>query len=347
MDSMDSSSRQFRSSRVAAFSLIELLVVLAIIALLVAILGPSVTGILDRAKGVTCENNLHELAKMMRQDTASSVPGDLPRPKQWTDVMVARGGDDILLCPEDNGQDSRDGGNEADLSDIWLVQGQGSSTMFSNLQMILDTGHSAEDRQISKVSAAHGYSAKPGQALIKIGSECALARVTFRGEVKLESLIINQTHNGHRSTHWFCLDDGLPNWRQRVTQSFYQGGSDPNVFVMRLQGQGHSKKWPDFELGYEHASYAMNNAIDVRSPRLGQLMLVEYKKPVAYVRKEGYAVDDLGDDNYDERGCLRTRHLGKANVAMTDGSVKGFTREELQAQHDMYTVADPRGLWAP
>jgi len=340
---MDLPKRQFKSSRPAGFSIIELMVVVAIIALLVAILGPSLNGIVDRAKGAICRNNLHELAKMMRMDTTTGVQHDLPRPGEWTEFITDRGGNEILDCPED---DPEEVVNEVDLSDIYLIQRQGGATMFSNLQAILDTGSSTEDRQVTRVTSAHGYSTGPGQALIKIGSNCALSRVTYRGELRIESLLVTQTHTCG-STHWYCLDDHLPNWRSRVVETFNRGATDPDIFIMRLEGVGYNQKWPDFVLGYQQASYAMSNAVNIRTPRLGQLMLVEYKKPVANVRRQGFLIDELGDDNSDKRGCLRTRHLGKANAAMTDGSVNGFTREELQAEYDLYNVADPQGLWAP
>ena len=340
---MDTSKQQFRPSLPKAFIIIELMVVVAIMALLVAILGPSVSGALDHAKGAICGNNLHEMAKMLLVDGSTGGQHDLPRPSEWTEFINERGGEDLLSCPEDSGEKIVD---EVDLSDIWLVQQQGGSIMFSNLQTIMDTGQSPEDRQVTRVTSSHGHSAESGQALIRIGSECALSRITFRGDVRIESLIVSQTHSCG-STHWYCLDDGLPDWRSRVATEFYRGSSDPDVFVMRLQGVGYNTKSPDFVLGYQQASYAMSNAVNVRRQRVGQLMLVEYKKPIAYIRKGGFAVDELGDDNTDKRGSLRTRHLGKANVAMTDGTVKGFTREQLQAEYDMYTVADPEGLWAP
>lgn len=338
-----SSKRPSTPTRPAGFTLIELIVVVSIVLLLLAVMAPSVNTLVEYTRGAICGNNLHQLAGMLRIEPEAITEGCLPRSSQWMDFVTDHGAGDTLVCPSDN----TDNTGTLDLSDVWLVQGQGSARRFSNIQAVLDTGRSSEDSQVRRTDYAHGVTAGPGQALILIGSECALIRVTYSGEIRFESLIVVYTHSGHRSTHWLCVDDGAPNWRARIVADFYQGTRDSNVFVMRFQGVGYNTKWPDYVLSYEHSSYAMSDAVNVYTPRPGQLMLVEYKKPVAKMHRLGFGNDLLGDDNDDDYGCLRTRHRGRANLALTDGSVKDLTREQLQVEYDRYTVSDHNGIWAP
>lgn len=320
----------------------ELLVVVGIIGLLLAVMAPTVSGIVDRARASICGNNLHQLAGMLRLNTGSAAHKPLPSAWQWYEFVFEHGAGDTLICPCDTGDEA----GAIDLSDIYLVQAQGSERRFSNVQVILDTGSSPEDNQIHRETAAHGVTAGAGQALICVGSECALCRVTHTGEVKFESLIFETTHRC-ASTHWLCVDDGRPNWRSQVSSTILSGNPDSNIFVMHLQSVNYSSKWPDYYPGFEHASYAMSNAVNIYTPRPGQLMLVEYKKPVARVHKVGFSNDELGVDNSDKYGCLRTRHLGKANMALADGSVRELTREEFQSEYDRYTISNHIGLWAP
>jgi len=322
------------------FTLVELLVVIAIIALLAVMLVPMFGDMTARTDNIKCKNNLRRIAEAINQ-----ARGDLPQPRQWQEYAVEGGAGKLLVCPADP-TDYVDSPPPPDLSDLYLVQGQGNEIRFSNIQVIIDTGRSPEDNQVRRESNAHGVIADPGQALICVGGSCLMTRLTYAGNVKFESLIINAGH-GCASTHWLCLDDGRPNWRSHIESTFYNDDHDSSTFLMRFQGVNYNTKWPDYELGHDAASYAMSDAVNVAAPKPGQLMLVEYRKAVAKVRRSGFTVDELGDDNDDEHGCLRTRHRGKANFALTDGTVKDMTRPELQYEYDAYTVIKKNGIWAP
>ena len=326
------------------FTLVELLVTMAIIALLAVLLVPTFANTREHTRAATCRNNLKELANGI-----NSAPGRRPYPAVWRKFLMDRGVEGVLNCPSDLDADpDAELQDFPDLEDVYLVQKQDGRCRFSNIKMILDHGTAPEDPQVNRRDSAHGVTAGEGQALILVGSECCMMRVTFGSTTRFESLIVPTTHTGHRSIHWLCVDDGRPGWRDYVTAQYDNGQADSDVFPMRLQsGHFYKTKWPDFTIGDQHSSYAMNDAVDSINPRPGQLMLVEWTKDVAKVLEQGFGTDRLGSSNLDEKGCLRTRHFDMANLAMTDGSVRSMTREELQWQRDAYTPVEHKGIWAP
>ena len=345
---MNSLDRQCRPTRPRGFTLLEMLVVIAIIALLVTLLVPTVRHAIGYTYTAICANNLHQLTEMLQLNTEPGSKHSLPFPSEWCSYITDRDAGDLLKCPLDDTDPVVS--ERPDLSHMYIVQRQGGSTLFSNVQVIIDTGRSVEDHQVRTVESVDGVPAEQGQVYICIGptgDECAVIRLTYGNVVRFESLPHQITHRC-TSDHWLCMDNDEPNWRSEVASTIRGQNRDPSIFVMRFQGVDYFDKWPDYELDCaDIASYAMNNAINVDSPRPGQLMLVEYRKAVAKVERKGFGCDALGDDNEDENGNLRTRHFDRANLALAGGGVRLMTREELQAEYDMYTVDQIMGLWAP
>ncbi|MBT3201131.1 MAG: type II secretion system protein [Phycisphaerales bacterium] len=332
---------------ICGFTLIELLVVLAIIALLAMLLFPTFANVREHAYATNCQANLKQMA--------DGVCGaaTMPYPAGHRKFLIDLGFGGVMACPADEDSELADEELPPDLEDLYLVQKQGNSVRFSNIKVILDTGTSPEDNQVRRADNAHGINAGPNQMLIKVGGECAFMRVTYGHIVKFESMIIQANH-GCGSVHWLCLDDGSANWRSRIISGLSGATStsganpDPDIFVMRLQsGPRYTTKAPDYEVGFNKASYAMSDAINFDAPKPGQLLFVEYTKDVARVLRTGYRVDELGASNEDPDGFLRTRHFGRANFATTEGSVKSMTREQLQFEYDAYTSSTPNGMWAP
>lgn len=328
------------------FTLVELLVVMGIIALLAMLLVPTFNDVQEHTRAATCQSNLKEIAKAM------SSAKKLPYPAQWRTVLREQGLSGVLSCPSDDYIDTdAEAEDFPELEDVFLVQKQGGNVLFSNMQVILDTGTSPEDNQISRVQVAHGITANPGQMLVKVGGECALLRVTYGGSVSFESMIIAHASHGCGSTHWLCIDDGSADWRARVSQGLDnrqpedEYHPDPSIFAMRLQsGPKYTKQWPALSISQSHkSSYGMSNAVNAEDPRPGQLLMVEYAKDIAKVVKGGFFTDEFGISNTDERGFLRTRHFGLANFATIGGSVRSMTREQLQFEYDQYD----NGMWAP
>ncbi len=84
--------------RAAGFTLIELLVVIGIIAILLALLVPSASGILERAREATCQSNLRQMA-LAAINMAQDYDGNLPENYKWittdysttVDAMITNG----------------------------------------------------------------------------------------------------------------------------------------------------------------------------------------------------------------------------------------------------------------
>ncbi|MCP4377797.1 MAG: prepilin-type N-terminal cleavage/methylation domain-containing protein [bacterium] len=324
------------------FTLIELLVVIAIIALLATLMIPSFDRARAHARDVICRNNLKQLAPLLTQGTNSD--GVLPAPGSWFGYVTDRNAGKLLICPDDNQEADLE--DKVDLSDLYIVQSSGNNAMYSNIQDIIDLGSSQEDTQIIVNPPGLIYGWNPpdpdgGQTLICIDDDAAVM-VSFGDSTTIES-IDPPGDTGCTSEHWVCLDDGTSNWRSELTavlqsvkntdKSAMQT-ADPRV-LMRLTGRQYANIIDQpYTVGTQRASYGMSTAVDSRSPRPGQLMLVEYNTSV--VRLNGNFTD------IDE--SLRPRHFGRANHVSTDGGVSSETTEELEQE---LNSSQNMGIWGP
>jgi len=327
------------------FTLIELLVVIALISLLVVMVVPMFADMTRKTKEINCQSNLRGLAQVISQR-----PGGLPYPRDWHQYAAEAGSGEVLTCPADpTDYDSIPEQDDVELTDLHLIQIQGGQVRVSPLQEVIETGTSSQDSQVKRTTQADGKTAGDGQCFITVGGtgdECAITRITYGGRIKIESLIHNRQH-GCASTHWICKGDNSPEWRANLQATWDSPSKDSNIWIMRLQGVNYQEKAPDYEMDYDLASYGMSDAVNVSAPSPGQLMLVEWKRAVARVRRANYSVDEIGDDNDDEYGCLRTRHFERANYATTDGMVRGMTRPEMQYEYDSYEIGSHYGIFAP
>jgi hypothetical protein len=251
-----------------------------------------------------------------------------------------------MLCPDDNNDEDFENTQPNDMSDLYIVQ---NCNQFSNIQDVLDRGHSLEDRQIvvnpPGIAGDHGWNPpdpKAGQTLICIDDDAAIM-VTGGDSTTIES--INPPGDGGRcgSEHWVCLDDGSSNWRSELTavlksvrnsKTSAMDTNDPRV-VMRLTGRNYADIIEEpYLVGSQRASYGMSTAVNGEAPRPAQLMLVEYHTSI--VRLKGNFTD------IDE--SLRPRHFGRANYVSTDGSVSSKTAEELELE---LNSSQGMGIWGP
>jgi len=332
------------ASRCAGFTLIELLVVIAIIALLVALLAPSLSSVPAHGRDVICQKNLKELAGLLTMGEYDS--GVLPTANSWFSYITKRQAGELMVCPDDNSDNEAESTKPNDMSDLYIVQ---NCNQFSNIQDVLDRGHSLEDRQIivnpPGIAGDHGWNPpdpEGGQTLICIDDDAAIM-ITGGDSTSIES--IDPPGDGARcgSEHWVCVDDGSSNWRSELTavlqsvkntKTSAMQTDDPRV-VMRLTGRQYANIIEEpYTVGTQRASYGMSTAVNSDSPRPGQLMLVEYHTSI--VRLKGNFTD------IDE--SLRPRHFGRANYVSTDGSVSSKTSEELEQE---LNSSQDLGIWGP
>lgn len=97
-----------RSSQRRGFTLIELLVVISIISLLIGLLLPALSAARERARGVTCMNNVRQMAMAhlhYANDQKGQIPGTAnhPRGLDWLGVNNDRLDDDRRGGPPYNG----------------------------------------------------------------------------------------------------------------------------------------------------------------------------------------------------------------------------------------------------
>ncbi len=319
------------------FTLIELLVVIAIIVLLVGILTPTFRDTIARAQSMQCKSNLHSLAQILQLEE-----GVLPAAGGWVRFAADHGGRDVLACPGSTGDEEESAG---DLSEIYIVQ---NFTLFSNVQDALDTGDSPVDEQIHVnppgIVGDHGWNPPdpaPNQDLITIDDDGAIM-ITHGNPIMIESIDPPGDGSACRSEHWVVRGNGSPEWiadtDQHLRDHITDGNYDDRV-LMRLTGQNYGDiiDPPAYATGAV-CSYGMNNLVRSVSPRLGQLLLVDYGKAVADMGAGGNNADDLAE-------WVATRHLGKANFVRVDGGVREMTLAELQAQLDRYESGQGQSLW--
>jgi len=115
LDTLDDSGRLFRQSLPRGFTLIELLVVIAIIAILASLLLPALARAKEKANGIKCISNLHQMAlsyTLYANDNKDDVvtlylfqtappgaffPGDVT---WWPDLLRPYlSGTNIIACP--------------------------------------------------------------------------------------------------------------------------------------------------------------------------------------------------------------------------------------------------------
>lgn len=330
------------SRRGFGFTVVELLVVIATIVLLVAIMTPTFRDAFVRAQSFQCKSNLHSLAQILQLEE-----GVVPSPGLWVRFARSHGGQDILACPSSTAEELEESARS--LAEVFIVQ---NFRLFTNVQDALDRGRSLVDRQI--IVNPPGIAGSPyrwnppdpgpNQDLITIDDEAAVM-ITHGNPTVFES-IDPPGEITCISEHWVVQGDGSPEWiaetEAHLRAHRWDNQYDDRV-LMRLTGRRYIDiiDPPAYVTGVV-CSYGMNNLVMTVSPRLNQLLLVDYRKAVADMGSGGNNADDLAQ-------WLATRHFGKANFVRVDGSVGEMTLGELQAQLHRYENENSagEGLWGP
>jgi len=325
------------------FTLIEMLAVIAIIALLVSLLLPSLSHSRETARMTECANNLHQVHLAMYNSRLEAAADqrhtELPTAADWIARVIDQGVQPSLICPSDKDTALSGPGS---LQGYSIVQ-DGDFDTVTHLTDILESG-STGDPQVSwkyqdsenltkYVTGDYGGASSPNylttwvlpalgiSSLDDLPDNKAFIAVEWSGLLSIEfgenKTVITPHEKSGRVT-------GSNQWIE------YYGTK-----VMQLGGKNYTGlEDPPITLpGGKPSSYGMNNQVDPRQPRDGQLMHVEYEK----TRVD---VDGAGNDDDDFDAEFAPRHNGVANVLYVDGRIIQQRRDEVDP-----LLGDNFSLW--
>jgi len=350
-----------RAAPVRAFTLVELLVVLFIITLLLLIVAPIMNQAQEHGYQTICQGNLEKLSAAIR------VPGatgsySLPSPEGWLGAVVGAGAKASLRCPK--GSYRIAGCSVSVVPNVVEIEPP-MSTVFNDLEdnklirgfrervcYKLPTNVTVDISEPGRYSKNYAKTSKviPAGTLINcfflhfdsIGGQSAQSsgQLSFDSEilgviVTDESLDATDKVLGARGTTYETgrNNRGFENNAEIVVleqdrrtftiERFKISFPGEEVRILtRAQGWGGDEK----DRG---CSYGMNNQVNERLPRMGQILLVEYDQPVVDIDGREY------DDDFEL--LLAPRHFGRANVLHVNGSVKLMWPDELDPDTEVWS----------
>ena len=294
-----------------AFTLVELLVVVAIIALLIALLTPSVGLTRRYAKRSICQGHLKQLWTTL-QDNAGRGTLKRPTPYTWIEFVIQREAQQALRCPEDEVETS----SAAVLSNITLYQiHTGGEEWWYPLNDILDNEADPGMFQCGT------YRPSPNVLEIRFGAN----------PLSSPNLADTQAHSGLRMVFGKTIRlesiGNCPRQHNCISEMWVYRGNEE---IMRLQGQHYPTVDPPVTLTGIPVSYGLNRLVGQIVAPPGQLMLLDYRWPVADSVKD--SVRPMSE-NLDV-----DRHLGMLNAVFINGQVRSVWPAD---------VAFNKPVWAP
>ncbi len=328
-------------SKSRGFSLVEMMIVVGVIALLAAIVVPYLGGLSARARTLLCKNNLNKINQATHSWASRGLSWDQGALAEsgWTAVVQTEtGGTEVLRCP--------DGGQMAagqPIEGLFVIRVSPTSSVGIPLvEMFTDGGFAA------------------GHKLLKF-SGSQFSRLRECGRITPEPYV----PDSNPRVYYWCYDDGsvgsgdydFQDLTIRVTD---KGGGESVMFAVADTGCSPEVWSPDFkqcfarteDINVNHSAgqgvewtlrtggttnYGMNVAsVDMRSG--SKIQAMDYTFALAR------SVDnwDSGEWDEDEDGTLDfLRHNGKMNVSMVDGSVRSYSRRQV----DPIDVEIERTLW--
>jgi len=312
------------------FTLVEMLSAIAILVLLLALLTPSLSNAREAARVAECASNLHQIhAAMLNHRVAATMgrgQGGLPAPSEWVARVIEQGVSPALICPSDETTEIGPGA----LAGYYIVQ-DGDVQARSYLSDILLSG-TASDPQISwKYQGNENFthfitrslSGKWAPNLVESWVLPAL------GVDSLDAVPDNWAFIAVEWSGLITIEFGDPTTIYPHERTGRNTGSNQwieydGVEVMRLGGRQNDTglEDPPIVIPGAPSSYGMNNQVEPRGARSGQLMHIEYETIIVDVDGEG-----TGDDDFHAE--FAPRHLGIANGLHVDGSVEQFRRDQV------------------
>lgn len=315
---------------ILAFTITELLVIVVVSALLAAVLLPSFTQGVSLANKLMCQRNLRTLTDAMHIGEGEDI--SVPAAAAWVSWTMAKASAGAHFCREDT-EDANSQSSPSGLEGVYIRQLGHGRVDCSFITDIL-AGKPVPDPQIMLNPARTPHQSdhcfcwiperKSNQALVTIDDDGACL-ITFGDVITTESLDPEgDMHCG--SDHWLARGDGNP-WQDdeelmQLTGENYQNKIDSRSPV-KLLGTGSRR-----------TSYGMNNRVEPRKWRPQQWILVDARKAIIDLR--GLGTMDFLDE------VAVPRHMGKANVAAADSSVRAVTLMHLVEELDKSD-----SLWNP
>ena len=342
-------SRSGRDTVRRGFTLTELLIVLAVIVLLAAILIPSMSAAREHARDTACKSNLYRLSQVLHAGSGLAVPS----PYGWVGTALARGAGGILRCPKDTSEGSAGSGGG-------VIGGGNIEQIAPPPSVRFDACES--DTLIRTFPEAQGF-VLPVDVTVNItqpgayGNSYGTAGVIPAGTmVDCQFLFYDPVGGGPAQTSGsitmggeilgiICLDGqldatdavlGLPGTTYATGQA--SRGFESGAEFVTLESDRRTLTIQQYSTttaaeqvriltvvgGGGSSSYAMNAQVNYASPRMDQLMLLEYKKTVAKFGQALPADNDVFSD------WIAPRHFGRLNAALVNGSVSSYYPQEVQ-----------------
>lgn len=348
--------RMRRAPRARAFTLVELLVVISIIVILMAILVPSIRGFMERGYDATCKANLHSLGQMMH-DKGPDGQRTIPNSPYWMSSVGAVGVQDILRCPM--GHFEAVGGSGAVVLDDITTISPPPSLIFNTVESDTTIHGFYEQQGYVLPSDVTVDISQPGRyddnynattAVIPAGtvvdcyylwfdpvgssSQTVYDRsVTLPGEILGVICKSNSLHDSDAALGMAGVEYPHPPADGAGARGYENGAEQVTLtedmrtfYIHKFHSTFPGEQTRILTVPSETSgSYAANPLIEPETPRLGQIMLLEYSSSLV----------DLSDAG-EHAAALQPRHFGKINVLFVDGSVKALPPEKLYVDSPLW-----------
>ena len=349
----------------SAFTLVELLVVVGIITLLVMIMAPFLANVKESAYNALCQNNLEKLGQAIWSHSVDSG-ATLPDAEGWSAAASGGGGKPVMFCPKGRYKASGTG-SVATKPHVKMLEHPPVSVIFNDLEdnkiifgfkernnFILPSAVTVDLSEPGRYNQFKGNNSQATTKTIPAGTKVncfymhfdSIGRTgtTSQGAVSFGADIIGVIVNTSTldASDGTLGSPGTTYETGRKARGFENGAEivilEPDMRTFTIERFKISYPGEEVRIltmpGGGGGSYAMNVEVNPKSPRQGQLLLLEYNKSLADVDGYGYN-DDLEVE-------LAPRHFGRLNVLLVNGSVQAKWPGDLKRSKDIWRHVLPK-----